>query len=75
MSKDSINLGECEAIVLIPIPSPPPQLMNTIAETAKLCKERSIGLNDSSLRYLCRQGTLTCCGIPRLLCCSCREYR
>lgn len=60
MVEKPINLGECEAIVFIPIPSPPAQLMNTIAETAKLCRERNIGLNDSALRYLCRQGTLPC---------------
>ncbi len=45
---------------MIPIPKPPKQLMNTIAETARLCRERDMGLNDSTLRYLCKNGMLPC---------------
>lgn len=46
--------------MLVSYPNPPRQLMNTIAETARLCQERDIGLNDSTLRYLCKNGTLPC---------------
>ena len=45
---------------MVPVPKPPKQLMNTIAETAKLCRERNMGLNDSTLRYLCKSGALPC---------------
>lgn len=49
-----------QAPATIPVPKPPKQLMNTIAETAKLCRERDMGLNDSTLRYLCKSGVLPC---------------
>lgn len=45
---------------MVPVPKPPKQLMNTIAKTAKLCRERNLGLNDSTLRYLCKSGALPC---------------
>lgn len=45
---------------MVPVPNPPERLMNTIAETAKLCRERNMGLNDSTLRYLCKSGALPC---------------
>lgn len=49
-----------QASAMVPVPKPPKQLMNTIAETAKLCRERDMGLNDSTLRYLCKSGALPC---------------
>ena len=49
-----------QAPAMVPVPKPPKQLMNTIAETAKLCRERDMGLNDSTLRYLCKSGALPC---------------
>lgn len=49
-----------QASAMVPVPQPPKQLMNTIAETAKLCRERDMGLNDSTLRYLCKSGVLPC---------------
>lgn len=55
---DSANRQQTSAMV--PVPKPPKQLMNTIAETAKLCRERDMGLNDSTLRYLCKSGALPC---------------
>ncbi len=38
----------------------PPQLMNNISATAKFCRERHIGLNDNTLRFLCRTGQIPC---------------
>lgn len=55
-----VDLGKQQAPAMVPVPKPPKQLMNTIAETAKLCRERDMGLNDSTLRYLCKSGDLPC---------------
>ncbi len=57
-TQDSLSRQQTPA--MIPVPKPPKQLMNTIAETARLCGERNIGLNDSTLRYLCKNGMLPC---------------
>lgn len=55
-----VDLGKQQTPAMVPVPKPPKQLMNTIAETAKLCRERNMGLNDSTLRYLCKSGALPC---------------
>lgn len=38
----------------------PPQLINNISVTAKCCRERHIGLNENTLRFLCRTGQIPC---------------
>lgn len=38
----------------------PPQLINNISVTAKYCRERHIGLNENTLRFLCRTGQIPC---------------
>lgn len=55
-----VDLDKQQTPAMVPVPKPPKQLMNTIAETAKLCRERNLGLNDSTLRYLCKSGDLPC---------------
>lgn len=44
----------------VTLPDTEPQLMNTITETARLCRERNIGLNQSIIRYLCTSGAIPC---------------
>lgn len=57
---ERVDLSKRQEPAMVPVPKPPKQLMNTIAETAKLCRERDMGLNDSTLRYLCKSGALPC---------------
>ena len=43
-----------QIITLFPLAdSMPPQLINNVSVTAKLCRERHIGLNENTLRFLC----------------------
>lgn len=40
--------------------SMPPQLINNVSVTAKICRERRIGLNENMLRFLCKTGQIPC---------------
>ena len=57
-------MTESNVTIISPIPlqlpDTEPQLMNTITETARLCRERNIGLNPSIIRYLCTSGAIPC---------------
>lgn len=57
-------MNEPNITIISPIPlkqtEAEPQLMNTITETARLCRERNIGLNQSIIRYLCTSGAIPC---------------
>lgn len=49
--------------IITPFPladSMPPQLINNVSVTAKICRERHIGLNENTLRFLCKTGQIPC---------------
>ena len=50
-----------QIITLFPLAdSMPPQLINNVSVTAKICRERHIGLNENTLRFLCKTGQIPC---------------
>lgn len=50
-----------QIIALFPLmDSMPSQLINNISVTAKICRERHIGLNENTLRFLCKSGQIPC---------------
>ena len=55
---ENINV---QVITFFPLAnSMPPQLINNVSVTAKICRERHIGLNENTLRFLCRTGEIPC---------------
>ena len=50
-----------QIITLFPLAdNMPPQLINNVSVTAKICRERHIGLNENTLRFLCKTGQIPC---------------
>lgn len=50
-----------QIITLFPLAdNMPPQLINNVSVTAKICRELHIGLNENTLRFLCKTGQIPC---------------